>query len=288
MSNKNGVLPILTIFFSLVLIIITMPIAYGYNGQVLFLDGLFGWFQNLFKSSTIPNISSNNENNQFKAEATSNLDLTGCKATSVSKGWFHMECDDGRVLWRNEITSKVINKEPQITAQQDYLVDQKAEKQRQVQESIDAANHKKVEMLNAKLEGKDFRELTTVPEFVECRKFNEEQKQGFIRGEIPSDDPRSYGWNPNNYGWIEVCKILNDGKVVHNSFKSGVNFPVMEINCEKTETYTPGMKPSGIVGHVLIDGAKNTITYKTVCQEDYDNFLNELFNERLYRNNKLL
>jgi len=40
-----------------------MPLAYGYTGEVLFLDGLFGWFENLFKSAPKLNDVTNNENN---------------------------------------------------------------------------------------------------------------------------------------------------------------------------------------------------------------------------------
>ena len=45
-----------------------MPLAYGYTGEVLFLDGLFGWFENLFKSAPKLNDVTNNENNKPQPE----------------------------------------------------------------------------------------------------------------------------------------------------------------------------------------------------------------------------
>ena len=45
-----------------------MPLAYGYTGEVLFLDGIFGWFENLFKSAPKTNDVTNNENNKPQLE----------------------------------------------------------------------------------------------------------------------------------------------------------------------------------------------------------------------------
>jgi len=51
-----------------VLLVLTMPLAYGYTGEVLFLDGIFGWFENLFKSTPNTNDVTNNENNKPQLE----------------------------------------------------------------------------------------------------------------------------------------------------------------------------------------------------------------------------
>lgn len=51
-----------------VLLVLTIPLAYGYTGEVLFLDGIFGWFENLFKSTPKTNAVTNNENNKPQPE----------------------------------------------------------------------------------------------------------------------------------------------------------------------------------------------------------------------------
>ena len=44
-----------------------MPLAYGYAGEASFLDGIFGWFEKLFKSAPT-NVVTNNENNKPQEE----------------------------------------------------------------------------------------------------------------------------------------------------------------------------------------------------------------------------